>query len=84
MAEIQIWLVHALDGAPGVARVMRSAWMWPIAESLHFIGLSLLALWLGGIVAGRLLTFYRPFDCAPGEASGRILLCVPGKAGVGA
>ena len=40
--SIQFWLVNLLAGAPAVARLMRSAWAWPIAESLHFIGLSLL------------------------------------------
>lgn len=38
-----------------------------------------LTLWLSVIIAGRLLTFYRPFDCVPGEATGPVLLCVPGK-----
>ncbi|MBM3770429.1 MAG: hypothetical protein FJW27_03910 [Acidimicrobiia bacterium] len=38
-----------------------------------------LTLWMCVIIAGRLLTFYRPFDCAPGEATGLVLLCVPGK-----
>lgn len=38
-----------------------------------------LTLWMCVIIAGRLLTFYRPFDCAPGEAAGAILFCVPGK-----
>jgi hypothetical protein len=182
MASWQMWLVKVLDGVPQVAALMRSAWMWPLAESVHFIGLSMLVgsvvlfdlrllglaplipiramhrliplglvgfalnagtglmflltdggqyiynpaflfkvafiaaaganaamfyltvggrvgtreapldapraaklfaslsliLWLGVIIAGRLLTFYRPFDCAPGEASGAVLLCVPG------
>jgi len=43
MATFQIWLVHALSTAsPGVAAFMRSHWGWPVAESLHFIGLCLL------------------------------------------
>ena len=43
MATFQVWLVHALSTAsPHVKTFMRSAWGWPIAESLHFIGLSLL------------------------------------------
>lgn len=183
MAEFQILLVRLLDGAPAVAGLMRTAWMWPIAESVHFLGLSLLvgtvvvfdlrmlglarqiplralhrlipwgllgfalnvvtgllflltdggqyiynpsfmlkvvflavaganallfygvvgrralavdapidvprvakifasvslAMWIGVIVAGRLITFYRPFDCAPDEMSGPVLLCVPGR-----
>jgi hypothetical protein len=43
MATFQVWLVHALSTAsPAVAAFMRSKWGWPIAESLHFIGLCLL------------------------------------------
>jgi hypothetical protein len=43
MATFQVWLVHALSTAsPAVAVFMRSKWGWPIAESLHFIGLCLL------------------------------------------
>jgi hypothetical protein len=38
----QIWLVSALASVKPVARVMQTAWGWPIAESLHFIGLSML------------------------------------------
>jgi len=183
MVTFQVWLVSALDGVPTVAAWMRTAWMWPLAESVHFIGLSLLvgsvvlfdlrllglapaipirtchrlipwglagfglnvmtgclflltdggqyvfnpsfllkmlfvaiagvnalmfyltvgpqtlardaspdvpwatrvfatislAMWLGVIVAGRLITFYRPFDCAPDEIRGPVLLCVPSR-----
>jgi hypothetical protein len=43
MATVQVWLVHTLSTAsPQVAAFMHSAWGWPAAESLHFIGLSLL------------------------------------------
>jgi hypothetical protein len=42
MEGFQIWLVSALASVKPVARVMQTAWGWPIAESLHFIGLSLL------------------------------------------
>src|SRR5262245_20442671 len=42
MTSFQIWLVSTLASVTPVARVMRTAWGWPIAESLHFIGLSLL------------------------------------------
>lgn len=42
MANQQIWLEHAFASMTGVAALMRSAWMWPAAESVHFIGLSLL------------------------------------------
>ena len=39
---MQLEVVHQLSRAPAVAHLMRSAWAWPIAESLHFVGLSLL------------------------------------------
>ena len=37
-----MWLVSAFASVKPVARVMHTAWAWPTAESLHFIGLSLL------------------------------------------
>ncbi len=36
-----------------------------------------LTCWTGVIVSGRLITFYRPFSCAPGEAIAFLLRCVP-------
>lgn len=42
MVDFQMWLVRAFANATAVAALMRTAWAWPIAESLHFIGLSLL------------------------------------------
>lgn len=42
MADLQLWLVQALAGATPVAHFMQREWVWPLAESLHFIGLSLL------------------------------------------
>lgn len=181
MIDFQVWAMRALATWSGVAGLMRTEWVWPLAESLHFIGLSLLigtvgvfdlrllgvapripaatlhrlvpwgvlgfvlnattgmlflmtepdqyifnpafhfkmlfiaaaglnalafyltvgkrtltsgvplevpklarvigavslSLWLGVIIAGRLLTFFRPFDCAPGEARGVMATCVP-------
>ena len=47
MVDLQIWLVRWLAGATAVRRLMHSVWMWPLAESLHFIGLTLL---VGAIV----------------------------------
>lgn len=44
--QFQIWLVAALSGDGLVEAFMRSAWGWPIVESLHFIGLCLL---IGGV-----------------------------------
>ena len=41
-----------------------------------FIAAVSLCLWLGVIVAGRLITFYRPWPCEPGEA-GMIATCIP-------
>jgi uncharacterized membrane protein len=41
------------------------------------IGALSLCLWIGVIVAGRLLTFYRPSPCGP-EGTGIIAECIPG------
>lgn len=184
MSDYQAWLVTWFLQAPSVAALMRTAWAWPVAESLHFIGLCLLigtvglfdlrllglgtripiwalhrlipigligfavtlvtgamflmtepdqyiynpafqlkiafiaaagvnalsfyatsyrratapgspvdapaaaklvatisfSLWISVIVAGRLLTFYRPSPCAPGDAS-FLSTCLPGMEG---
>ena len=40
--SIQIWIVAAIERHSPVADVMRTAWAWPMAESLHFLGLCLL------------------------------------------
>jgi hypothetical protein len=42
MDGLQIWLVRTLKEINPVAAFMHSAWGWPIAESVHFLGLSLL------------------------------------------
>jgi len=42
MDGVQVWLVKTLASARPVASVMHSAWVWPAAETMHFIGLSLL------------------------------------------
>jgi hypothetical protein len=42
MPTLQIWLVRLLDQDTPVADLMRTAWAWPIVESLHFFGLCLL------------------------------------------
>ena len=42
MVRFQMWIVSTFAGATSVRAVMRTAWGWPAAESLHFIGLSLL------------------------------------------
>ena len=42
MAAFQVWLVAVLAGARPVAKIMHTHWAWPVAESVHFIGLSLL------------------------------------------
>jgi hypothetical protein len=39
---LQVWLVTAIYSHSPVAAIMRTAWAWPIAESLHFLGLCLL------------------------------------------
>jgi hypothetical protein len=42
MAAFQVWLVAVLAGARPIAKMMHTHWAWPVAESVHFIGLSLL------------------------------------------
>src|SRR5262245_55419734 len=42
MVRLQLWIGSTFAGATGVRRLMQTAWGWPAAESLHFIGLSLL------------------------------------------
>ena len=42
MADLQVWFVDLLAGATGVRTLMHSKWVWPAAESVHFIGLTLL------------------------------------------
>ena len=47
MHAAQIWLVQAIEQHSPVATLMRTHWAWPIAESLHFIGLCLLVGCIG-------------------------------------
>lgn len=42
MGEYQAALVQVLSSVPPVAAVMRTSWGWPIVESIHFVGLTLL------------------------------------------
>jgi hypothetical protein len=42
MHAFQVWLVTTIRGDSPIADLMRTAWAWPIAESLHFLGLCLL------------------------------------------
>jgi len=42
MHDFQVWLVKAIYRHSPVRDLMHTAWAWPIAESLHFIGLCLL------------------------------------------
>jgi hypothetical protein len=48
MADFQVWLVRTLGSVPSAAAIMHTRWGWPAAESIHFIGLSLLVgtIWL--------------------------------------
>jgi hypothetical protein len=48
MVPFQVWLESTLRSATQIAALMRTNWGWPIAESVHFIGLTLL---LGSILA---------------------------------
>ena len=42
MATLQMWLVSRFASVPPIRAFMHTAWGWPAAESVHFIGLSLL------------------------------------------
>lgn len=42
MADFQLWLIRTLVSATPVGQFMRQEWVWPLAESVHFIGLALL------------------------------------------
>jgi hypothetical protein len=47
VSGFQIWLVHTLRAHNVAHAVMTSWWGWPTAESIHFIGLSLLVGCIG-------------------------------------
>lgn len=47
MDGIQIWLVATLKAINPVKAFMTSDWGWPTAESIHFLGLSLLVGTIG-------------------------------------
>ncbi len=42
MIPLQIWIVETFGRMTSVAALMRTEWAWPLAESVHFIGLTLL------------------------------------------
>lgn len=42
MGPFQMWLVQTFSSATSVATFMRTAWGWPVVESIHFVGLTLL------------------------------------------
>jgi hypothetical protein len=43
MVDVQMWIVSTFARFTTVREFMHTEWAWPLAESLHFIGLSLLA-----------------------------------------
>ena len=45
--DLQVWLVTTIGHDSAVSGMMRSAWGWPIAESLHFLGLTMLVGCIG-------------------------------------
>jgi hypothetical protein len=48
MADFQVWLVHWLrHAAPPISEFMQTKWGWPMAESIHFLGLSMLVGCIG-------------------------------------
>ena len=42
MIRFQVWLESALQTFPWMNDLMQTRWGWPIAESIHFVGLTLL------------------------------------------
>ena len=42
MAELQMWIVSTFARATAVSTMMKTAWGWPLVESVHFMGLCLL------------------------------------------
>jgi hypothetical protein len=40
--DLQVWLVRSIFAHSPVADLMHTAWAWPIAESVHFLGLCML------------------------------------------
>jgi hypothetical protein len=42
LRDLQIWLVNSIVAHSPVADMMHTAWAWPIAESVHFLGLCML------------------------------------------
>src|SRR3954470_10199322 len=48
MADLQVAIVHWLaHAAPPIKAFMNSKWGWPMAESIHFLGLSMLVGCIG-------------------------------------
>lgn len=42
IADVQVWIVSTLSQDTPVSDLMRTAWAWPLMESLHFLGLCVL------------------------------------------
>jgi hypothetical protein len=42
LRDLQIWLVNSIIAHSPVVDMMRTAWAWPIVESVHFLGLCML------------------------------------------
>ena len=64
MADFQVWLVHwYANASPLIATFMRSKWGWPFAESVHFLGLSMLVGCVG-VFDLRLLGFGKKIPIA--------------------
>jgi uncharacterized membrane protein len=42
MEPFQLWLIDTLSRVDSVSALMRTQWAWPVCESLHFAGLSML------------------------------------------
>ena len=48
----------------------------PPPSGARLIGAISIALWMGVIICGRLITFYRPVVCMPGEPIGFVADCI--------
>ncbi len=42
MEPLQLWLIRSFTTVESVSALMRTQWAWPVAESLHFVGLCML------------------------------------------
>jgi hypothetical protein len=78
MHDAQVWLVGFIVKHSPVAEVMRTAWAWPIAESLHFLGLCLLIGMIGAfdlrlLGVGKRIPIAAMHRCIPWGIAGFVI-----------